>query len=375
MKPSDIPEVGVIVGDEPVSIFPVWFYGPAFTEDLEKFTGKNMSTVLCEFKKGEMKFCTSLEEWQEQGRIVFQKIQKEKDYFQDIYNKVVHYTEKMVKAAEKSHFQDLSKKSGKELLEIYNEFGKYMRLSVSSGVVFSFIDAKTGFLTDKLLGYLKTRIPEKDVPKYFTTLSTPLNKNFIQMERESLLLLALKIQQKIKTSKKTVPKELLKQIENSLELKKMFEKHFQKFFWVPYNYEGPTWTREDICKFLLDHLNDEKLIKTQLENFYERKKHVEKRQKEYTEKVKPEKEFEFLFKVSRDIVHLKGYRKDMLYKAYCYMEKLLKEVSKRIYISLQETRCLTPEETKNALLNEIVDQKRLRERVKYNVTVDRKSVV
>ncbi|MDO8627406.1 MAG: PEP-utilizing enzyme, partial [Candidatus Diapherotrites archaeon] len=213
------------------------------------------------------------------------------------------------------------------------------------------------------------RIPEKNVPKYFTALSTPLDENFIQMERKSILLLAQKIQQKIKTSKKTTVKELLEQIEKFPELRKVFEKHFQEFFWVPYNYEGPAWTKEDICKFLLDHLNDEKPVKIQLENFYARKKHVEKRLKEYTERVKPEKEFEFLFKVSRDVVHLKGYRKDMLYKAYCYMEKLLKEISRRLYISLPETRCLTPKEAKKALLEGILDQKKLRERVKYNVTV------
>ena len=369
MEVSKIPEVVNIVSDSEVGVFPIYFYCMGLNEDIEPFIGKNMSVVLVELDNGNMRWCTSLSEWKEFGRTAFRKIQGEEGYFKRVYDAVVSHSEAMVKAAEQSHFGNLSDKSTDGLWQIYASFGHKMRLLVASGLVFSYIDAKTNLLSDKLLSFLRTRLPEKEVPRAFTILSTPPEDSFVKKERESLVALALGVKNRFKRYHELSGPELLLLIQKDSRLNKQFEEHFGQFFWLNYNYSGPAWTRGEVCSFIIEHANQRESLEKQLKGLRQEKETIRQKQNAIEKELKLDKEHDFLFRVARDVVYLKGFRKDMMYKAYCYMENLLKEIAKRGNLSLQETRFLLPSEVKELLETGKADKELLKERQRFCVIV------
>ncbi len=369
MNIQKIPKVVNVVSDSEVGVFPIYFYCEGLNEDIEEFIGKNMSVVLVELNKGDMRWCTTLEEWKEFGKIAFEKIQEEEGYFKKIYDTVVQHSEEMIKAAEKSHFGKLPEKTNEELWQIYEEFGRKMRLLTASGLVFSYIDAKTNLLSDKLNKLLKMKLPEEEIPKAFTILSTPLKDSFVKMERESLTKLALEVKKKIRRLDELSGPELLLLIEKDAELNKPFENHFNKFFWLNYNYSGPAWRKEEVCSFIIEHTNQKESLETQLKDLVEEKGKIKERQEAFEKQLNLDSKYKFLFEVARDVVYLKGFRKDMMYKAYCYMEKLLREIAKRSKLSLLEVRFLLPPEMKNLLETGNVDRELLEKRQKFCVIV------
>ncbi|MEW6407770.1 MAG: PEP-utilizing enzyme [Patescibacteria group bacterium] len=72
-------------------------------------------------------------------------------------------------------------------------------------------------------------------------------------------------------------------------------------------------------------------------------------------------------KLARELVWLKGYRKDVLYHGmFCY-EKILKEIGRRLNLSIKQMWQFLPWEIKTALLKNKFNANILNERFKYSI--------
>lgn len=356
-----LPEFIIVVADTRVSLFPIVFYQEGLAEELHKFVGKNAEHALVEFKEGKMRWCCTPEEWKALGDAAHSKTKNERGFFEWNCREIEKHCNEMVSVAEKAANADLGAKTNKELFQIYEAYGKAMRLATASGLTFSFIDAVNDLITKELKQKL-CKVPKEKLPEVFSTLTTPNEESFLKKERKSLLKLGEKTQKEKPELLKLKPSELVEKLDG--QLKNEFEKHYGAYFWLPYNYEGPAWDEEDMAANLLSLA--EKGFTGQLQQMEKEELELKEEQKE--EEKKLDAETRELIRKAKKIVYFKGLRKELFFKSYCLMEPLLKETAKRFDYSLKQVRFLTPEETRALLLeNHKIPEETLNARYKHCV--------
>jgi phosphoenolpyruvate synthase/pyruvate phosphate dikinase len=83
------------------------------------------------------------------------------------------------------------------------------------------------------------------------------------------------------------------------------------------------------------------------------------------------KEDYYLFKVAQEFSYQKGIRRDLSFKAYWQVTKLLEEISRRLLLTVEQVRNITVEEMQNYLIENKIDKKKLNERIKLCATLVR----
>ncbi|MBI5036240.1 hypothetical protein HZC09_02760 [Candidatus Micrarchaeota archaeon] len=357
----EIPEFMVIVADRQVSLFPIVFYQHGLSEDLHKFAGVNMKHCLMEFKEGKMRWCCTPEEWKALGDAAYSKTKNEHGFFEWNCREVEKHCNGMASIAEKAWNSDLKGKTNRELLDFYDAYGKEMRLATASGLTFSFIDAVNDLLTKELKQKLERAHKEK-LSEVFTLLTTPNEESFLKKERKGLLKLGEKIQNEKPELLKLKPKELVEKLDD--QLKKEFDSHYRAYFWLPYNYEGPAWSKENVASNLLALAK--KGFTEQLQQIEKEELELNEQQKEGEKKL--DAETRELIRKAKKIVYLKGLRKELFFKSYCLMEPWLRETAKRFGYSLKQVRFLDTREVEALLLeNKKVPEETLNARYKHCV--------
>ena len=347
MNVKEVPDCVVLVKDKPVSPFPTVFYNYGLSTDLKKFLDENLTCILVQFKNAEMKWCVSKEEALSLGVTAFEKIKEEHGFFDSVYGEVIEACVQTVGAAQESADCDYSGISNSRLLGLYWNFGSGMRRLTSSGLVFTFIDNPNNLLTDELNSILSKHLPASEVPTAFTMLTTPLEESFVKRERRELLELGVLIEKQSPDLLGLTSNEFLARLPSNKIISDVFERHYASFYWLSYGYEGPILSRAELA---------EKILVAKAEGFQQSLKKIIEAEENV---VKNQSRFEgllsdyekYLFDCSRKIVFLKGYRKEMAFKAYCLMEKWLVETSKKFGVSVEDLRMFSAEETEELILN------------------------
>ncbi len=221
---------------------------------------------------------------------------------------------------------DLGKLSDKELIKLHDEF---LEIGLNKNSSSSLID---GFAlgTDELIAEKIKQVYEKNTIKdemrfseVFSTLTAPLHLSFINKAEIELLKIALK----------------------KKDRKKLLKEHQKKFFWIRNNYVD-------------DNVLDVKYFEKELRNVLSMKKdigkiirdiektpNVNKNKKQVLiKKLKLSKELKYLIKVSEDFTYWQDERKKGSFWTTHYASLILKEISKRTKIPLEEMKYMSPRE-------------------------------
>lgn len=204
----------------------------------------------------------------------------------------------------------------------------------------------------------------------FSKLTTPEKPSFVELESRYFLNIAILLQQD-KKAKELFLKNDISEIEQRLnelkpELKRKIKNHYKKYLWLHYNYEGPVLELEyflEIWKGILKQKNINELIKKSKIKFIETKKqrNLLFKQLKLNEKEKR------LFNIAKDIVWLKGWRKDCMYYGSYVLGKVVKEIAKRLGLSLKQARFFAYWEVKDALFKKKYNPQELNERFNFSV--------
>ena len=116
------------------------------------------------------------------------------------------------------------------------------------------------------------------------------------------------------------------------------EKHTENFSWVYYVFTGPAFTIEQFFEFIKGYLDQNVNPEKKLEELKARKARIEKLRKECIKKLKPDKFNEMILNLVGKLVWAKPRRKDYQSRSYYHLEKLMREIAKRLYISLNQAR-------------------------------------
>ena len=167
-------------------------------------------------------------------------------------------------------------------------------------------------------------------------------------------------------------KDLLKLVglakkEGIKNIQKELKKHVSKYEWVPVDYNGDAWTLEDFeerIKVILEYKFDPK---KRLEEIKDNRVKLKKDQldvkKEYNI---DDKTFSLCLETQKCMV-LMDLKKEVYSKAHYHVQFLIKEIGKRLGLSLTQTNYLTPEEVEKALNENKADKKLLDKRYKKSV--------
>ena len=243
-----------------------------------------------------------------------------------------HVGKEMFAFLQKMNEMDLSRLSEKELGCLYKQVYDLDSVICESGFSFVLIDFVDNYLTDRLEEILKRKASEKKFARkssdYFFILTQPEEDIFSAKEKEGLYSLALKL----KAGKTGQAKR-----------EKMVDDHFKKYRWITYGLSGPPLTKKFFEEELKDLLANPNLKKEVALLTQKKKKIVEERKKALKELGLDEDE-RYLFDLAREILLLKGYRKEVLVLSYYLAGLLVKELAKLTHLPFNLLRFLTPEE-------------------------------
>ncbi|MBI5225700.1 hypothetical protein HY994_00490 [Candidatus Micrarchaeota archaeon] len=228
-------------------------------------------------------------------------------------------------------------------------------------------------LTHYLMDHLQSVIRAKNLPfrasEAFSILTTPLEDSYAQKEEMSLL--------KIATGVKDARVRKLFEIQDlemlSTRLQKMdpalsqeLDAHVESYCWLPYMYEGPAWDRRYFLQVLQGLLKAD--VDALLQSAQSRHARTQEQQKQLLSRLQLDEKHTQLLLVAQGMVFTKGFRKDALYPFFWRLEPFLKEVAKRLGLSLKQVRRLMPSEIPAALRKQaVVDADELNARFEHYV--------
>lgn len=331
--------------------------------------------VLWIINKGTATLCYLRDDFDKGLNFLFKKTIKNPSWVEKLNRNLVKQTESYLIFAKSLENKNFSKLSNRQLVNVFNELVEYQIKSHSSGQVNTWlIDADHQLFSNYLLNILKGKVRQYKLAinsaDAFSKLTTPEKPSFVELEsRDSLKIVVLLKNNKqardifLRNNVSGIGQQLNK-IKPKLRRKIM--NHYKKYLWLHYNYEGPILELEyflEIWKGILKQKNIDELIRQSRTKFVETKE----QRKSLFKQLKLDAREKRLFNIAKDIVWLKGWRKDCMYYGSYVLDKIVKEIAKRLELSLKQARFLCYWEVKDVLRKEKYNSQELNERFDFSI--------
>jgi len=317
-----------------------------FGDELKKNSGVKLDTFIFVKENRDTWFYFNMAEWKNIGKKYFELMLKDPEKALNLINKIILVATKIFKFSQTIPNENkLKKLSDLELYKIYQKFHKYHHQIWTLAMPPNLVEAENSLVIDCV-----TNLVERNKNKWGLNLPTHKivdtliffgQENWLEKKNKDYYKLLVKLKQKPK---------------NKDRLIKIF---YQKYAWMEYNWSGP----------LLDKKILIKQIKADLKKKIDYKKRLIELKKERQEKIKVKNKYFKHINLSeknKKIVILlekiyfsKGYRMDCCYFSYSQMERVLKEIVRRLYLTINQVRSIIPDEMKSYLVRRKIDVDRL----------------
>lgn len=331
--------------------------------------------ILWTFEKGTAGLCYLREDFNKGINFLLKKTVNNPSWAESQNMELVKYAKKYFSFAKYIENKNFSKLSHKELVKFFEKLIEFQRKSHNSGQITTWlIDADRQLFSNYLHDLLKNKIKASgkkiNLIQAFSLLTTPEKPSFVELESSSSLNIALSIKKNI-VAREIFLKNNISEIKNKLNkiepsLRKKMQAHYKKYLWLHYNYEGPVLELDyflEIWRLLVKDKNLKNLIKESESKFAL----IISQRAEIFKKLNFNKKERKLFNIARDIVWLKGWRKDCMYYGSYVLDKIAKEIGKRLGLSLNQVRLFCDWEVKDALLKNKFSPDELNERYKFSI--------
>ena len=300
---------------------------------------------------------------------------KNPSWAEKLNKNLVKQTENYFTFAKSLENKNFSQLANRRLVNIFDKLIKYQIKSHSLGQITTWlIDADQQLFSNYLFNILKNKIRhykfEINSGGVFSKLTTPEKPSFAELESKDSLGVAVSLKNNKQARDiflgNSIPQ--IKQQFNKIksELRRKIINHYKKYLWLHYNYEGPVLELDyflEIWKGILKQGNINELIRKSKIKFVETKK----QRNLLFKQLKLSNKERRLFNIAKDIVWLKGWRKDCMYYGCYVLDKITKEVAKRLGLSLKQVRFFAYWEFKNALFKKKYNPQELNERFNFSV--------
>lgn len=332
-----------------VSIFPNIALIGAFAKGINKPAGKNLKYFAQKYENNSCQYLGKSSDWRAVSEPFANQILANPNNLAGIIKEIKEKINELLSFSKSINLLNYKKKTNLELLNYYNKFNDLNKELYSWGLAIVLLDfQETTYISDALAKYLKSKVSDKKYSDYFSTLTTPNKRTAARMEE----LNSLKVLKSIIKDKRA--KNIILKFEANKVRKKLAEKnkriiqildgHLKRFRWTTYVYEGPAMQFESLIEYikelLLKKVNPDKKIKEILKS----EKKLVLKQKKFIKAIGPDVYNLKLIKLAQDIGYIKALRREQQSHSYYLIEGLLKEIAKRLNITVKQLRFILPEE-------------------------------
>ncbi len=259
--------------------------------------------------------------------------------------------------SEKTIFnKDLRLLSAAQLTNLFHIFIQKQSELYAYGVALPILDIQQfSFVESNLIQFLKSTLSEEEYQEAFTLFTHPPQNSFSQDQEEDLLQLLKEyaLDQTLFNDLKNISLPELRKKYPSFYQK--LQNHTTKYGWVYYVYAGPAFTEQHFLGFIQDYLHRGINPAERLGQIKSRKKQMEEKKRVYLQKLKPTPFQKTILTLAGKMVWGKPRRKDYQSKSYYHFEKLLREIARRLSLSLSQARSIPPDLLQDALTTGKID--------------------
>lgn len=293
-------------------------------------------------KENAIEYISDLTAWTKTHEAMKGLVEKDNQFVEKLIDRTNELGEIFNEWSEKNIFKtDLQKLSNENIASLLKDFVEKQGEMYAYGSALPILDfGDFSFVEDNLKKILKERLSETEYEKYFEILTEPLHNSFAQDQEEDLLLMMSKFYADENWKKDVNQKPLTEIKAEHPEFYEALQRHTSKHAWVYYVYVGPAYTEKDFLEFIKDYLHKGVNPEEKLEQIKSKRQEVASLREKYIENLKPNEFERMILKLVGKLVWAKPRRKDYQSKSYYHLEKLLREIARRLSISVSQARSM-----------------------------------
>lgn len=308
-------------------------------------------------QNNQIEYITDFSTWLKTHEELKAQVLENYNSFDNLINKSVEHGEKMNAWTEENVFnKDLTVLSPHELISLLKKFIDLQESEYTYGSALPILDfANFSFVEGNLNKYLKEKVSEEKFQNYYSVFTEPINNSFSQDQEEDLLKL-FEIFHVDTNWLRDVQELTLDEVKNKYNQYSLkLSQHTAKHAWVYYVYMGPAFSEQQFHEFIVDYAKNGINPREKLSSFEDRKHNNIELKKQYLKELRPKGLNKYILEIAGKVVWAKPRRKDYQSKSYYHIEKLCREMAKRLFVSLDQIRSAPVELIEKALLGENVN--------------------
>lgn len=333
-------------------LFPFHFCADAWGISPQKAIGRHFDTVMLVFKNSSVKLHISLQESENMRKGLHEQFlsgffEKTVEKSEQAYRQADNFSQKLGKL-------DLEKTDGRALAKLYEEFYETMNSINEWGMLYAFLEYGAGESTAGLEEYLARHADKTGaktpVGEAFAVLTTPTQGTSLREMQQQILKLAIEVDgdssareifsKNSQEAEKLVVEKMPKITAKLKELEK-------DFCWINYGYNGPAMPLNYFVTEVKQALHNNPSGK--LAEMLETDEKTASKQNKLIKEFAVDEFHARRFKFCRELIHFKARRKEKIYEALYHIEKLQKEIARRVGLTPLQARYFLLEEICAAL--------------------------
>lgn len=325
-----------------------WYY---FSKEMEdyfvKFCGIPARIMHGFYVNGIATEYHAQEEYDKMEAFLLKKFEKDPDFIMRSIKDHGKLAKKDITALKKIRKIQVTKKSNEEIIKIFKKTREHFIYNSSIDIYVMYIEK---FFVPILQKYLEKRLKElsksEKLPEYMETLIMPIKPSRVFKQRTELFIIIEEIRKN---------KEMVKMIQQKKEMKALFDKypviakkieeHVQKHCWLHMVVNAPLLTKEELWEEITKIIdnNEPFTIKSRRIGDNYNPKIKEKKQK-LIDELHPDEKMRTLIKSLAEIAFIRTEDNAVGGESSYQIIPLYNEIAKRLGISYQDLKQLTPEE-------------------------------
>ncbi|MFH1199730.1 MAG: PEP-utilizing enzyme [Candidatus Micrarchaeota archaeon] len=339
----------------------------AFANDMENSVGRNYAKVLGVFLGTDMKFYYGKNDCQEFTMHVLKLISDDPGFGHKINENIVKLSDEMNAYTEsKIYGKDLAGKSNAELWSLMDGFLSAHTRLYGWGWLSNATDMFFPEYTNLLKEYLRKKATsESEINTWMVSLTTSDTESEENVQQKAFLRIAMEIE-----ADPHIKALFAKGIESARiglppKIRKMIEEHWEKYKSLGFMYYGTPHPAEHYYRELAEYFASGKNAADEFEQVDEVIEEHREKKMQLEARLGFDEYHRQLFAAYAQFRITKWYRRFAQIKSLYHADALLQEIGDRLGISNHQTRCMTFEEMKAALLEGKIDRELLLERTKF----------
>ena len=360
-------------------VFPFYFADISLTRSIKNVIGGKVSRVLVEFNQDHADYYISIKEVNKLGKNLFKRILNDQQFYKKVEDKILKYGEKLMNFCQKINKIKIAKLNNHQLYNLYHQYGRLIIQMRDWGWVPVVLDGlKVPYLSNYLIKQLnkflkKGGYSQREIASYYSLLTSSEKMSEVAIEEWTRLNLIRQLVERYSRLKKIFKEKDEDKIKLLLKrsypaIYKKFKKHAKDFGWLTFYYIGPPMKIKDVIKAVKNDFISNQSISWQIEKMEKYFSQLANKKRQIIKKLHLPGKLVYLLNVSSFFTYLKDQRKGTYQKSYVAMEPVMKEIAKRLKLSIKEVKYLVDEEIMQALLKRKNFSNITKRRIEYCVS-------